>query len=103
MPSYNTAFKMKTVFLFSQQLQTLKENQDLVSIQRPSFSCMGIPMLKIRRSRDRLIFNMGIPILVRRHLYIETAPRTLSRYKDGLSRHGDLHYKDKSHEIVLSL
>ena len=25
--------------------------------------------------RDRLIFNMGIPILVRRHLYIETAPR----------------------------
>ena len=35
---------------------------------------MGIPMLKIRRSRDRLIFNMGIPILVRRHLYIETTP-----------------------------
>ena len=31
-------------------------------------------MLKIRRSRDRLILNMGIPILVRRHLYIETAP-----------------------------
>ena len=35
---------------------------------------MGIPMLKIRRSRDRLIFNMGILILVRRHLYIKTAP-----------------------------
>ena len=35
---------------------------------------MGIPMLKIKRSRDRLIFNMGMPILVRRHLYIETAP-----------------------------
>ena len=33
----------------------------------------GISMLKVRRSRDRLIFNMGIPILVRRHLYIETA------------------------------
>ena len=32
-------------------------------------------MLKIRRSRDRLIFNMGIPILVRRHLNIETVPR----------------------------
>ena len=32
-------------------------------------------MLKIRRSRDHLIFNMGIPILVRRHLYIETDPR----------------------------
>ena len=37
------------------------------------FPCMGIPMLKTRRSQDRLIFNMGIPILVRRHLYIETA------------------------------
>ena len=24
---------------------------------------IGIPMLKIRRSRDRLIFNMGIPYL----------------------------------------
>ena len=35
---------------------------------------MGIPMLKIRRSQDRLIFNMGIPILVRRYLYIEMAP-----------------------------
>ena len=33
---------------------------------------MGIPMLKIRRSRDRLIFNMGILILVRQHLYTET-------------------------------
>ena len=30
---------------------------------------MGIPKLKIRRSRDRLIFNMGIPILAR-YLYI---------------------------------
>ena len=38
------------------------------------FPGMGIPMLKIRRSRDRLIFNMGIPILVRWHLHIETAP-----------------------------
>ena len=35
---------------------------------------MGIHMLKIRRSWDRLIFIMGIPILVRRHLYIETVP-----------------------------
>ena len=34
----------------------------------------GIPILKIRQSRDRLIFNMGIHILVRGHLYIETAP-----------------------------
>ena len=37
------------------------------------FPDMGISMLKIRRSRDRIVFNMGISILVRRHLYIEMA------------------------------
>ena len=31
-------------------------------------------MLKIRRSPDRLIFNTGSPILVIRHLFIETVP-----------------------------
>ena len=35
---------------------------------------MGIPMLKIRLSWGRLIFNMGITILERRHHYIETRP-----------------------------
>ena len=52
-----------------------KKYQGPVSIERRSFPGMGIPMLKIRRSRDRLIFNMGIPIPVRRNLYNETAPR----------------------------
>ena len=32
-----------------------------------------IPMLKIRRSHDRLIFNMGIPYMERRSLYWNTA------------------------------
>ena len=36
------------------------------------YSGIGSLMLKIRRSWDRLSFNMGIRILVRRHLYIET-------------------------------
>ena len=35
---------------------------------------MGIPMLKIRWSWDRLIFNIGIPVPLRQHLYIETTP-----------------------------
>ena len=39
------------------------------------FESKNHAMLKIRRSRDRLIFNIEINILVRRHLYIETAPR----------------------------
>ena len=31
-------------------------------------------MLKVRRSRDRLIFNMGIPIPGKDGLYIEKGP-----------------------------
>ena len=38
------------------------------------FPGIGIPMFKIGRSLDRFIFNMGTPIHVRRHLYIETSP-----------------------------
>ena len=36
-----------------------------------------IPMLKIKQSCDRLIFNMGIPIPRKAGLYIETGPRVL--------------------------
>ena len=42
---------------------------------KETFPVYGIPVLKIRRSGDRLIFSRGIPILVRRHFYIETTPR----------------------------
>ena len=35
---------------------------------------MGIPMLKIRRSQDRLSFNMRIPMLVRRHFLLRWPP-----------------------------
>ena len=38
------------------------------------FKGMVIPKLMIKRSWHRLIYNMGIPILLRRHLYIETTP-----------------------------
>ena len=38
------------------------------------FTGMVIPKLKIKWSWDRLIYNMGIPILLRRHLYIATTP-----------------------------
>ena len=53
-------------------------------------------MLKIRRSGDRLIFNMGILILGRQHLYIEMVPKVPFQYKDHISKYGDFHYKDKT-------
>ena len=39
--------------------------EDLATI----FPSMGIFIIKVRRSSDRLIFIMGILILVRRHFY----------------------------------
>ena len=59
--------------------KSLQKNKlDLVSISRPSFPGMGIRMLKMRRSWNCLIFNMGTPILVGRHLHIDTAPLDVS-------------------------
>ena len=43
----------------------------------PVFPGVGIAITKIRRSWDCLIFIMGIPILVRRHRYIEMSPGLL--------------------------
>ena len=57
----------------------------LTTIRVPSqykdvvFTSIGIPMSKIRRSPDRLIFNMGIPIHGKDSLYFETVPRSLIR------------------------
>ena len=47
-------------------------DQGSVSIWRYRLTSIGIPMLKITRSHDRLIFNMGIPIHRKDGLYIDT-------------------------------
>ena len=47
-------------------------------LKRLSFPGMRIPILKIRWSWDRLIFNMGISKLIRRHVYIEMPPGFMS-------------------------
>ena len=41
----------------------------------------------IRRSRDRLNFNMGIPILVRLYFYIEMGPRFFRNNSQGRRHH----------------
>ena len=52
------------------------QNRNLwaISISSYHLTNIGIPMLKIRRSHNRLIFNMGIPIPRKYGLYIETGP-----------------------------
>ena len=57
-------------------LAILQQLQHRLNIKRV-FPRYGDNMLKIRRSRDRLIFNMGIRILVRQHFYIETGSSDL--------------------------
>ena len=47
------------------------------SIWRWHLTSIGNPIVEIRRSYDRLISTMGFPILVRWHLYIESAPWSL--------------------------
>ena len=43
-------------------------------IIKTGFQGMGIPVIKITRSWDGPISIMGIPVLVRRHPYVQTAP-----------------------------
>ena len=45
------------------------------SILRCHLISIGNPIVGIRRSYDHLISTMGFPILIRRHLYIESGPR----------------------------
>ena len=69
-------------------------NAELSSIWLPGprlnikmvFPGMGMSMIKIRQSWDSLIFVMGIPILVRTHLYIETAPRIILQWNFILNK-----------------
>ena len=51
------------------------QDQGAVSIRKTVSLGMVIPMLKIRRPKDCLIFNMGIPIPGKTVFYIETRPR----------------------------
>ena len=48
------------------------------SITRCHLTSIGNPIMEIRRSYDRLISTMGLPILVRWHLYIESGPTLLT-------------------------
>ena len=48
------------------------------SIKRCHLTRIGNPIVEIRWSYDHLISTMGFPILVRRHLYIESGPMSLA-------------------------
>ena len=50
------------------------KEQGADSIKRCHLTSIGNPIVEIRRSYDRLISTMRFPILVRRHLYIESGP-----------------------------
>ena len=50
------------------------------SLGRHRFIRIWIPIINLRRSSDRLRFIMGIPILIRRHLFSEHKPWYLCSY-----------------------
>ena len=59
----NAQYKMHSLYKQDKKFWENKENMIIF---------LKIPIIKMRRSWDRLKFIMGIPIPVRRHLYIET-------------------------------
>ena len=64
----------------------------------------GILNIKMKRSRDRLVFITGIPILVRRYIYIATDP-ILSQYRQTSNIIGTLvgnETADPSHVVGAS-
>ena len=50
-------------------------------------------MIKIRMSRERLIFKMGISILGKYGIYIEMGPRVQTRHKSGAQVEGWLEHR----------
>ena len=68
--------KCTSLFSIKQVVAEIRPRLNIKTI----FPGFGILMLKIRRSGDRLIFNMGIPILVKRHPYNETTPGVYHQY-----------------------
>ena len=65
------------------------------SIKRFHLTSIGNPIMEIRRSYDRLISTMGFPILVRRHLYIESGSRSSAEVISALYNADDLVFIDK--------
>ena len=72
---YQTKYHITTMWVVTPQIwmgqstvllphwsATQHKNTRVLSQHKDCLSRYGIPMLKIRRSQDRLIFNMGIPI-----------------------------------------
>ena len=53
---------MEIAIIFKYSLVTAYGDQGAVSIRKTVLPGMAIPMLKIRRSNGRLIFNMEIAI-----------------------------------------
>ena len=67
-PLHNRALQSKTT---SQQNKRSLHVQGLYSLGRHCLRGIGIPIINLRRSDDRLRFIMGIPILIRRCLLSE--------------------------------
>ena len=79
---------------------TLIQHKDVLSvwdeITYPSPNFDRKPHCGDQRVVNRPISKMGFPLLVRWHLYIESAPMARRKHKDHISRYTDPHGKDKN-------
>ena len=84
-----TLLVLMTEYLFQNKVNTMTtDGLGAVSIRMTVLPGMAIPMLKIRRPKGRLIFNMEITIRRLGGLYIETAPWFLALLGHQLCSHG---------------
>ena len=67
--------------------------EGVVSIYMCCLTTIGISIINIKRSRDRLIFIIGIVVSGKLHLYWN---RPRLNIKTVLSTYGDFHVKDKT-------
>ena len=66
------SWQIRVEYVGLKRLPKLGKDTGAVSVWRGRLTSIGIPMLKIRRSRDRIIFNIKISIPGKYGLYIET-------------------------------
>ena len=78
---------MITVYGPSQQLWTCVSKAGLCFNIKTVFPVKGIPVIKMTLSWDRLVFIIGISMLVRWHLDIETAPGIKTWLSNYISQH----------------
>ena len=99
--NFRTYFHFPLISWHLRRCSSLKTFLGLYSLRRRRLTGIGIPIINLRRSDDRLRFIMGIPILIRRHLLSEQRPWW--KFRQGPQSLYSLSSKTSYHQTLWSL